>query len=127
MGHGSNGRGSQARTWDVLKRVSSWIDVVTEDELPAGGVHVVDLEDIEVAVFNIAGQYYAIEDVCTHDGTPLTHGQSMDGGEIECPRHGARFCIRTGEALSAPAWEATKKFQLRIEGKNILFLDDRWD
>ena len=58
MGHGSDGRGGQARAWDVLKRVSSWIDVVIEDELPPGDVYVVDLEDIEIAVFNIAGQYY---------------------------------------------------------------------
>ena len=124
MGHGSDGRGSQVRTWNVLKRVSSWIDVVTEDELPPGDVHVVDVEGIEVAVFNIAGQYFAIEDVCTHDGSEISTGCLYDH-VIECPRHGARFDLRTGEVLEPPAYEPVQTFKVRIENGMIQVCDDQ--
>lgn len=102
----------------------SWIDVVTEDELPQGEVHVVDLEGIEVAVFNIAGQYYAIEDVCTHDGSEISTGCLYDH-VIECPRHGARFDVRTGEVLEPPAYESVQTFKVRIENGMIQVGDDR--
>ena len=124
MGYGPDGGGGQAGTWNVLKRVSSWIDVVTEDELPQGEVQVVDLEGIEVAVFNIAGQYYAIEDVCTHDGSEISTGCLYDH-VIECPRHGARFDVRTGEVLEPPAYESVQTFKVRIENGMIQVGDDR--
>ena len=124
MGHGSDGRSGQARTWNVLKRVSSWIDVVTEDELPPGQVHVVDFEGIEVAVFNIAGQYFAIEDVCTHDGSEISTGCLYDH-VIECPRHGARFDVRTGEVLGPPAYEPVQTFKVRVQNGMIQVCGDR--
>ena len=124
MGHGSDGGGSQARTWNVLKRVSSWIDVVTEDELSPGDVHVVDLGGIEVAVFNVAGQYFAIEDVCTHDGSEISTGCLYDY-VIECPRHGARFDVRTGEVLEPPAYESVQTFKVRVENGMIQVGDDQ--
>jgi len=55
-----------------------------------------------IAVARSGGAYFAIEDICTHDGAELTGG-AIEGTEIICPRHGARFCLRTGEALSPPA------------------------
>ena len=60
------------------------------------------------------------------DGGQLTGGQ-VEGDEIVCPRHGARFCIRTGEALTAPAYEPTSKFPVRVENGEIQVRDDRWD
>jgi len=124
VGHGSDGGGGQARTWNVLKRVSSWIDVVTEDELSPGDVHVVDLGGIEVAVFNVAGQYFAIEDVCTHDGSEISTGCLYDH-VIECPRHGARFDVRTGEVLEPPAYESVQTFKVRVENGMIQVGDDQ--
>ena len=124
MGHGSVRGGGQAGTWNVLKRVSSWIDVVTEDELSPGDVHVVDLGGIEVAVFNISGQYFAIEDVCTHDGSEISSGCLYDH-VIECPRHGARFDVRTGEVLEPPAYEPVQTFEVRIENGMIQVCDDQ--
>ncbi len=56
------------------------------------------INDVRVALFNLDGAYYAIEDVCTHDGGPLVEGAIIDGCLVECPRHGARFDIRTGRA-----------------------------
>ena len=102
----------------------SWIDVVTEDELPQGEVQVVELEGIEGAVFNIAGQYYAIEDVCTHDGSEISTGCLYDH-VIECPRHGARFDVRTGEVLEPPAYEPVQTFKVRVENRMIQVCDDR--
>ena len=64
----------------------------------------VDLDGLEVALFNVDGEYYVIEDVCTHDGAPLAHGK-FTGKEINCPRHGARFDVCTGTALCMPAIE----------------------
>jgi 3-phenylpropionate/trans-cinnamate dioxygenase ferredoxin subunit len=76
--------------------MSDWIDVAAVDELDAGGVILVDVDGAEAAVFNIDSEFYALADVCTHDGDTLADG-TVEGYEIECPRHGARFSI------SAPA------------------------
>jgi 3-phenylpropionate/trans-cinnamate dioxygenase ferredoxin subunit len=70
--------------------------------------------------------FYAIEDVCTHDGGMLTGG-CIEGDQIVCPRHGARFSIRTGDALTAPAYEPTAIFSTRIENGIVQVRDDRWD
>ena len=67
-----------------------------------------------VAVARSGDEYFAIEDVCTHDGAELTGGE-IEGAEIICPRHGARFCLRTGEALTPPAYEPVRVFATRID------------
>ena len=106
--------------------MSDWISVAKLGELAPGSHRVVDVDGAAVVVFNLGGEYYAIEDVCTHDGGQLTGG-SIEGGEIVCPRHGARFSIRTGEALTAPAYEPVPKFPVRVENGVIQVRDDRWD
>ncbi|MGA0025629.1 MAG: non-heme iron oxygenase ferredoxin subunit, partial [Burkholderiales bacterium] len=82
--------------------MSEWVDVAAVSELAPGACKVADVDGVAVAVFNVGGEYFAIEDVCTHDGGPLAEGQVLDTYEIECPRHGARFDMRTGEALCMP-------------------------
>ena len=106
--------------------MSEWVTVAREDELQPGEWRVVDVNDTQVAVFNLDGQFYAIVDVCTHDAGQLTGG-TVEGDEIVCPRHGARFSIRTGEALTAPAYEPTDSFPVRVEDGYIQVRDDRWD
>jgi 3-phenylpropionate/trans-cinnamate dioxygenase ferredoxin subunit len=86
----------------------------------------VDVDGARVAVFNLEGRYYAIEDVCTHDGGILTGG-AVESDEIVCPRHGARFSIRTGQALTPPAFEPTAAFPVRVIEEEIQVRDDRWD
>ncbi|GMQ96624.1 MAG: non-heme iron oxygenase ferredoxin subunit [Gammaproteobacteria bacterium] len=103
-----------------------WTDVANVDELLPGAYKVVDVDDVLIAVFNINGEYFAIENICTHDGECLTGGD-IEGEEIICPRHGARFNIKTGEALTAPAYEPTATFPVRIENNVIQVRDDRWD
>ncbi len=106
--------------------MSDWVSVARAGELAPGQWKSVDVDGARVAVFNLDGRYYAIEDVCTHDGGQLTGG-SIEGSEIVCPRHGARFCIKTGAALTAPAYEATARFPVRIENGVVEVRDDRWD
>lgn len=94
--------------------MSRWVDVAPASELVPGSRKVVDSEAGPVAVFNLDGAYYAIEDVCSHDGGELASGR-CDGDQIICPRHGARFCIRTGEAMTRPAYEPIETFPVRVE------------
>lgn len=106
--------------------MSDWIKVVAANALAEGEHVVVDVDGTEVAVFNLAGQIYAIEDVCTHDGAEIASG-TLEGDEIVCPRHGARFCIKTGAVTAPPAYEAIACFPVRIEEGDIQVRDDRWD
>lgn len=106
--------------------MTDWVTVAPVDELKPGSRKVVDVDGSQLVVFNLDGKYYAIEDVCTHDGGQLTGGE-IEGDQIICPRHGARFCIRTGAALTAPAYEPTATFPVRIENGVIQVRDNRWD
>jgi len=98
--------------------MAEWIDVVPISELPAGGRKVVHSEIGPIAIFNLAGELFAIEDLCTHDGGELASG-TLNGDQIICPRHGSRFCIRTGKVLTPPAYEDIETFPTRIENKII--------
>jgi len=106
--------------------MADWVAVARVEELLPGQWRMVDLDGTRVAVFNLQGEYFAIEDVCTHDGGILTGG-TVEGEQIICPRHGARFSIKTGEALTAPAYEPTATFPVRVHSGEIQVKDDRWD
>jgi 3-phenylpropionate/trans-cinnamate dioxygenase ferredoxin subunit len=99
--------------------MSEFIKVTTLDQIPAGGSKLVEVEDVRIALFNLDGEIFAIEDVCTHDGGPLVEGEIVNGHQVKCPRHGARFDIRSGAALSFPAFEATNTYAVRIEGQDV--------
>lgn len=105
---------------------SDWVDVAPAEAFPPGEQRVVLVDGVRIAVFNLAGRYCAIEDLCTHDGAPLAGG-IVDGDEVICPRHGARFCIRTGEALSPPAYEPVPTFPVRVTDGMVQVRDERWD
>jgi len=94
--------------------MAEWIDVTQEDELGPGERKVITTEAGEIAVFNIGGEFYAIADICTHDGGELASGK-CEGDVIICPRHGARFCIRDGRALTPPAYEDVETFPVRVD------------
>ena len=106
--------------------MNEWVTVARVEELVPGERRVVGVDDTQIVVCNLDGQYYAIEDVCTHDGGQLTGG-TVEGDHIVCPRHGARFCLRTGAALSAPAYEPINTFPVRIENGMVQVRDSRWD
>ena len=95
-----------------------FVAVARVGEIPEGGVKVVRVEDQAVAVFHIGGEYFATDDVCTHDGGPLAEG-TLEDHVIECPRHGARFDVRTGAALCLPATAPVPTYAVRVEGDEI--------
>ena len=96
----------------------SWIDAGPSAALADGEAISVQAGERFVAVVRCEGAVHAIEDVCTHDGAQLTGG-TIEGCEVVCPRHGARFCARTGAALTPPAYEPVQTFETRIEGGRI--------
>jgi len=100
-----------------------WIDVAAADDVPRDEHRVYVVGGRAVAVYDIAGELFAIEDLCTHDGSPLASGLVEDH-EVICPRHGARFSLRTGDALGPPAYEAVATFPVRrAEGRLWLGTD----
>jgi len=106
--------------------MSLWTDVEAVSRFGPGDRRVIDVDGTQVVVVNTGGRYFAVEDVCTHDGTPLGDGEIIDE-EIICPRHGARFCLRTGSALGPPAYEPLATFPVRVENGVVQVRDDRFD
>jgi 3-phenylpropionate/trans-cinnamate dioxygenase ferredoxin subunit len=88
-------------------------DIAVLDDLPDGERIFVEIGENYLVVFNIAGQVYAIEDLCSHDDGPLGDGD-VDGYQVVCPRHGARFDLRSGEALTFPAVEDIPAYPVQI-------------
>lgn len=101
-----------------LRVSATFLKVANLSDLAEGGRLSVEVEGRAVLVFRLGGDVFAVEDVCTHDGQPLTDGELVNG-EIECPRHGARFDIKTGRAMCMPAVEPVKVFPVRISGGDI--------
>jgi 3-phenylpropionate/trans-cinnamate dioxygenase ferredoxin subunit len=92
----------------------SWIDAGPVAAIGDGQTVSLAVGRRMIAVARSGDEYFAIEDVCTHDGAELTGG-AIEGAEIICPRHGARFCMRTGEALTPPAYEPIRVFATKID------------
>jgi 3-phenylpropionate/trans-cinnamate dioxygenase ferredoxin component len=99
--------------------MSEFMRVAAVDQIPPGTRKRFFLYDQPVVLFNVDGDYFCIADVCTHDGGPLGEGELYDH-EIECPRHGALFDIRTGAALTFPATVPTAVCQVRVEDGEIV-------
>jgi 3-phenylpropionate/trans-cinnamate dioxygenase ferredoxin subunit len=99
--------------------MADFVRVALASEIPPGGKKLLDMDGRAVALFNVYGQFYAIDDVCTHDGGPLADGE-LRGCEIECPRHGARFDVRTGAVLCMPAFEPVASHEVKIEAGSVL-------
>jgi 3-phenylpropionate/trans-cinnamate dioxygenase ferredoxin subunit len=110
----------------VTANAQRWIRVCAQSELLLGEFKVAYDGDVPIAVFNIDGVLYAIEDVCTHDGGDLAGGE-LHGYEVECPRHGARFDVRNGAVRCPPAYEPIATFPVKVEGGAVFSRDDRWD
>ena len=93
------------------------LDVCPVEELPPCSVKIVYAGQIAVGVYNLGGEYFALEDRCSHDDGPLCEGDfDCDEGVAICPRHGANIDIRSGRALTLPAVETVKTFPVRVVG-----------
>jgi 3-phenylpropionate/trans-cinnamate dioxygenase ferredoxin subunit len=92
------------------------LDVCPVEELPPGEVKIVHAGELSLGVYNLNGEFYAIEDRCSHDNGPLCEGDfELEEGYAVCPRHGAHIDIRTGEPLTLPAVEPVETFPVRVE------------
>lgn len=87
-------------------------------DISPGRIKVVEVGEEDVALCNVGGEIYAVTNVCTHDDGPLGEGYLL-GDEIECPRHGARFNVRTGEVKSLPAIVPIPTLEVKIEGEDV--------
>ena len=93
--------------------VTNWTRVAPAADIAPGDYASAEVDGVFVAVYNIAGEFFAIDDLCTHDGGGLAGGEVQDH-QIICPRHGARFCLRTGKALTPPAYEPVRSYPTRV-------------
>jgi len=99
--------------------MSDFVRIAKTTDLTDPGQILLEVEDRIVVLFRVGGNYFCIDDVCTHDGGPLSEGR-LDDHTIACPRHGAKFDIRTGKALTMPATVDTAAHEVKIEGDQIL-------
>lgn len=99
--------------------MADFVAVARLSELSDPGRLVVEVEDQLVVLVRVGADVFAIDDVCTHDGGPLSEGE-VDDHTIACPRHGAKFDLRTGAALTMPATKPTKVHAVKIDGDQIL-------
>ncbi len=98
--------------------MGQYMKVAKVDEIAVGQVKVVELSGQRIAIFNINGRFYAIDDTCPHRGGPLSEGFT-ENEEVTCPWHGARFRLTTGEVLSPPATRGVRAFAVRVQGNDV--------
>jgi len=100
--------------------MSDFVLVAKTSEISDPGQVLVEVGDRLVVLIHAAGHYYALDDICTHDGGPLSEGPlDVEDGTIACPRHGAKFDIKTGAAVTMPATKPTKSHEVKIDGDQI--------
>ncbi len=95
--------------------MSDWIEVANINDLAIGSMKKCDINGQAIVLINLDGEFYAIEDRCSHDSGILSNGD-IEGDQIICPRHGAAFCIKTGEVMCPPAYEDILTFPVRVVG-----------
>ena len=103
-------------TYDETK--VEFIEIAPVDDLPSGERLFVEIEGKPIVIFNIAGQFFSIGDVCSHDDGPVGEGD-IEGDNIVCPRHGAEFDIRTGKAVQLPAVVDIPAYPVQVRDGNI--------
>jgi 3-phenylpropionate/trans-cinnamate dioxygenase ferredoxin subunit len=97
---------------------SSFSKVAFKSDIPDGSAKVFTVHDTRIALCNVSGELFAIDDLCTHDNGPLGEGQ-LWGDQIECPRHGARFDVKTGQALCLPAVKPVNSYPVELRGEDV--------
>jgi 3-phenylpropionate/trans-cinnamate dioxygenase ferredoxin component len=98
---------------------SAWVDIGGADAVRETAPLTAEVEGVAVLVVRCGAELYAVEDRCTHDGEPLAEGQ-VEECRIICPRHGSHFCLRTGEALTPPAYEPLRTYRVREQDGRVL-------
>ncbi len=98
--------------------MSEFVAVAKVSETPAGTISVHQVGEVRIALCNVNGRFYAIDDVCTHDGGPLDQGE-LQGQLVECPRHGAKFDVTDGRAVVLPAVRPVKTYPVQVDGDDV--------
>ena len=98
--------------------MAGFVKVGTAEELAPGQAKMVEVGGKKIALFNVDGTYYAIDDSCTHRGGPLSEGE-LSGSEVTCPWHGATFDVKTGNALGPPASKGVSRYVVRVSGNSV--------
>lgn len=98
--------------------MAGFVKVAKADEIAPGQGKMVEVNGKKIALFNVEGAFYAIDDTCTHRGGPLSDGV-VDGKEVTCPWHGAKFDVTTGKVLGPPAAAGVARFGVRVEGNDV--------
>ena len=98
--------------------MAEWVKVAQSDQVSEGQVRVVEAHGQRLALSRIGGELFAVQDLCTHDNGPLGEGTLFDD-LIECPRHGARFSVKTGQAVTLPAVVPVKTYPVKVTGNEI--------
>ena len=96
-----------------------FVKVAESKDIGPSSMNVVLVAGEKVCIINIEGNFYAIGNVCTHMGGPLNEG-TLEGFEVECPWHGSKFDVRTGEPTKPPARQAVSSYEVKIQDNNIL-------
>ena len=95
-----------------------FVPVATLKEVPVGGIKFVEVQGMPIALCRVGEEVFAVGNVCTHDEGPLSGGM-LDGYAIECPRHGARFDVRSGKVLCLPAAVPIPTYEVKVEGEEV--------
>jgi 3-phenylpropionate/trans-cinnamate dioxygenase ferredoxin subunit len=99
--------------------MDGWLEVARAEEIPAGQCKAIIVDDRALAIVNLGGNYYAIDNVCTHEYAELCDGMIL-GDRIQCPLHGAQFNIRTGAVEAPPAYEPLRTYAVRVTDGKVL-------
>jgi 3-phenylpropionate/trans-cinnamate dioxygenase ferredoxin component len=98
--------------------LNEFIKVANAKDIPDPGKVLLEIDERLIVLMHVGGEFFCLEDLCTHDGGPLGEGD-LDDHSIACPRHGAKFDIRTGAPLTMPATEPTKAYAVKVEGGDV--------
>ncbi len=98
--------------------MSAFFKAARVDEVPPGRMRRVDIGPRRVLLANVGGQFYAVDDTCTHEDASLSSG-ALRGEWVKCPLHGSRFNVRTGEVVEEPASEKLATYPVRIEAGEV--------
>lgn len=98
--------------------MGAFVKAARASEIPAGAGKAVEISGKRIAIFNVDGVFYAIDDTCTHRGGPLSEG-NLNGKDVTCPWHGAVFDVTSGAVLSPPAPREVSRYATRIEGGDV--------
>jgi nitrite reductase/ring-hydroxylating ferredoxin subunit len=96
-----------------------FVKVANTKDIQPSQMKEIQVDGESICVGNVDGKYYAIGNVCTHEGGPLADGK-LEGYEVECPWHGSKFDVRTGEVTNPPASEPEPSYEAKVEGDNVL-------